>query len=562
VARAFADTIERLHGRMGGEAADASTVGEWAQQAWRAASDGHVCVEIDDSVRAALAASPAVTTRPGGRAAPLVLDDRSLYLHRLWRAEVRLAQAVAALDSPAPAAAPQAIDRVLDALFPGAGGERAVDDPQRLAAKAALTRRLAVVTGGPGTGKTTTLARLLVAFLRAVPQARVCFAAPTGKAAARLAASLASQLPTLDPGGELSRRLPVGGVTVHRLLGTLANGEGRGAPPPPPLAWDMGIVDEASMLDIELACRLAVAIPPHGRLVLAGDADQLASVEAGAVFSELCASGIAGVQRLHRNYRQLDAPRVVGLAAAVREGSPEQTRAAAQGLCAAQSARSAQLVAAAMREYEPAIDAALRGADAAGALEAFDRHRVLVALRDGEWGAAALNRAIAAQVRRRAHAAPQAPWYPGRLVMVTRNDPGLGLFNGDVGVCMRADGGLAVAFAGPSAGPRWVPILQMPECDDAFAITVHKSQGSEFESVSLVPAPAGHPLNTRELVYTGVTRARRSLQVWADVSVLGDAAGRPTVRDGRLAERIRLNAAARAGEGAASAAKDPFASPP
>lgn len=580
-AAAFRDTIERLHLRLGGAADTAGDVGAWAERTWSATTEGHVCLMLPALPAAApggsgdaalthpvfelLVASPAVTDDPGVRLAPLVLDRGALYLHRWWLAEVRLARALAALDAVAPAADPERVAAVLDDLFPGA--ER--DDGQRVAAGLALERRLAVVTGGPGTGKTTTLARLLVAFLRLRPEARVAFAAPTGKAAARLAQSLASQLPALDPLGRIAPRLPPAGLTVHRLLANLddraAGRRGRGQ-----LVFDLVIVDEASMLDVEVAARLAEAIPAHGRLVLAGDRDQLASVEAGAVFSALCTGAIVGLARLERNYRQTDAPLITRIAAALREGSARDALGAledaagdvARDLVIAAPGSARRIAAAALAGYLPALDALAAGFAPDEILALFDRYRVLCALRGGEWGTILINRAVSEAVRRRIGAPPAAQWYPGRLVMITRNEPDLGLFNGDVGVCMPRrgassasqpsvvaasgdpaggdPGGLAVAFViGDS--PRWFPVLQMPACDDAFAMTVHKSQGSEFDCAAVVPAPAGHPLNSRELLYTAVTRARRRLVLWADPEVIADASARPTTRAGLLAERIGRN---------------------
>lgn len=574
VAAEFADALARLHSRTGGSPHASEPLARWAARTWAAAQQGHVCVDLDPHAgdARALSESPVVgdAERAGAASlanAPLVLDAGALYLNRLWQAERGLAAAVCALDRPAPLADAALLDGEIARLFPATED----DDAQARAARAALSRRLVVVSGGPGTGKTTTLARTLVALLRVAPEARVCFAAPTGKAAARLAQSLATQLPQLDPAGTLAGRLPTAGTTVHRLLG-VRGGARTGAAAT--LAFDLVIVDEASMLDLELAQRLFGAIGPDTRLVLAGDMDQLASVEAGAVFAELCASGIDGFVRLARNYRQSAAPRIAALAAAVREGRADDAiarfRPAGSGLGAgadaadADDARApragagarapstddavlepaddaARVVAHAMRSYAPALDALAHGAPADELLRAFDRHRLLAAMREGPLGVAALNEAIAREVRRATRSPRDAPWYPGRLVMVTRNAPGLELFNGDVGVCVSdgAGGALEVAFPGTSPGARRFAIVQVPPCEDAFAITVHKAQGSEFESVGVVLAPPGHPLNTRELLYTAITRARSRLALWADPAALSEACARRTVRDGRLAMRVR-----------------------
>lgn len=552
IAREFGHALGRMHARVGGDAQARDTLERWAQHAWAEADAGHVCVEVGEPAdRVRLAASPVVGDAAKPQGAALVLDGTALYLHRLWQAECRLAQAIPALDSPAPLADASALDAAIRSVH----GADPVDDAQQRALRRALGHRLTILSGGPGTGKTTTLARLLVAFAQLAPDARVAFAAPTGKAAARLAQSLSAQLVRLDPGGELRARLPDAGMTVHRLLGVRPDGSvGRGARHGSPLRLDhdLILVDEASMLDIELAAALASAIGPHARLVLAGDRDQLASVEAGAVFADLCASAGDAVVELTHNHRQKDAAHIVELAAQVRDASAARGDRSPRpivwpariALRAPDPAAIVDEALGAWAEVREAIDA---NATPAQVLAACDRHRVLTALREGPLGSDALNRSIAALARRRAASAAgerarRAQWYPGRIVLVTANRPALGLFNGDVGVCVRrpdasGDDALVVAFDG-TIDARLFPVLQMPACEDAWAITVHKSQGSEFDAVSLVLAPRGHRLNTRELVYTGVTRARNRLVVWAERETVDEAAVTRTERRGRLAQRL------------------------
>lgn len=580
IGRAFGRMAAGLHERGGGDPQAAAMIGEHARQVWIHAAGGHVCIDVTDPrAQAALAASPAVADLCAGSTreeTPLVLDGDALYLRRLWRAEDGLARAIHAFSAPAPLSSFDAMEKACATVFISVEYDRM----QHQAIMHALTHRLTLLSGGPGTGKTATLARVLVAFARLAPDARVVFAAPTGKAAARLASSLADALERLDPTGSLRSRLPQSGTTVHRLLGWRADHEQR---PARMLDHDLVMVDEASMLDVELAAALTASIGPDARLVLAGDHDQLASVEAGAVFADLCAGLPGQTVHLKRNFRQQDAAQIVALANRFRALSPASDDAPAEtpprtledttprapedtttrggipshvdgrpGTVPVRAPDPAAIIDEARSAWSEAARLIRQRAAPESVLAACERHRILCALRAGATGVLALNRRMAAIMRGEAGRDGQASargggavaaWYPGRLVLVTVNRPVLGLFNGDVGICLERPGrpsrsgsspdDLLVFFADAN-GVRSVPVFAMPACEDAWAMTIHKSQGSEFESVALVLGPAGHRLHTRELVYTGITRARSRLSIWAPPQALERAADVGVARRGRL----------------------------
>ncbi len=558
VAQRFARAAGRLHLVGGGNPAASAIIESCAARCWRAALDhGHTCIAMDPDEIALLGDSPAVASAAAAladsasterRDAALVLEGGHLFLERLWRAEWRLARRVLALADPAPVATGEKIAAELAAVFGGSDP----DEAQRRAVAVALARRLSVISGGPGTGKTTTLARLIAVYSRLVPEARIAIAAPTGKAAARVSEALYAQLAEFAAAtGQVGAQLPAA-TTLHRLLGIRGAGSRPAFGARRALPFDLVVVDEASMIDLELASALASAIGDNSRLVLAGDRDQLASVEAGAVFAALCAGRdervSGGVVTLGRNYRQRETPEIVRWAQAARAGTivadachDDSAKVRLRLLGGTGGSDQAALATAVLAGYAPALELLARrggGAEVAGELLArLATYRALCALRRGPLGVEALNRVVAAAVRTSVGAEPAASWYPGRFVIVNRNTPELDLFNGDTGVCLERDGTLAIAFAA-AGGLHWVPVAQMPACSDAFALTVHQSQGSEFDQVTLVAAPAGHRLATRELIYTGITRARLGLAIFAAEGALADAAGRVTERTGLLGWRL------------------------
>ena len=506
-----------------------------------------------------------------GAFAPLILDGSRLYLARYQAYESQLASQLLSRASDLPEVDESVLTESLTRLF---AFNQQTPDWQRLAAAQAVRRRLAVISGGPGTGKTTTVVRLLAALLEQPGGAQLAIglAAPTGKAAARMAEAIRNAKAALPVSEAIKAALPEEARTLHRLLGSRGDTPKVRHDAARPLALDVLVVDEASMVDLALMAKLVAALPPHARLILLGDKDQLAAVEAGAVFAELCegrgfdAQAAADLQRITGQVVPVEPPRsrlgdaVVLLTHSHRfagdSGIGELARRINDGdapgtLNLLREQRTdlhwqAQPTPAALLErldqgYRPYLQAA-RGGDPAQAFAAFNAFRALTAQREGPWGVSGLNEALEARIKRRYSLPERERWYPGRAVMVRQNDYALGLFNGDIGLCLHGEHGLRVYFEGEDGYRAFAP-ARLPSHDSAFAMTVHKSQGSEFSEVLLALPELPSPLLTRALFYTGITRAKRKVEIWGLAARLCDAVNTRAERAAGLAERLGVSAA-------------------
>ena len=482
---------------------------------------------------------------------PLRLSGSLLYLERYWQQEesVRTSLDRRSSAGPPPVAA-DALVRDLSRLFPPAPELAGEADHQREAAEASARRWVTVLAGGPGTGKTTTVARLL-ALLRAQPgpSLRVALAAPTGKAAARLAEAVrgaAAQLPAEDQ----ERLGTLEASTVHRLLGWRPGSKSRFRHDAAnPLPHDVVVVDEMSMVSLTLMARLLDAVRVDARLVLVGDPDQLSSVEAGAVLADITGPAQTSVVRLTHNWRFDGA--IARLADAIRTGDADAAvallRSGAADVSLAPLDPTAGLDGAATgldelaRRLAGSAEDARRAAtegDAPAALDAVERHRLLCAHRRGPYGVTRWNLEVEHWLARTLPGyAADGEFYLGRPLLVTANDKDLDLWNGDTGVVTQTGQGLRAAFARADR-PLLYPPARLDAVQTVHAMTVHKAQGSQFAAVTLVLPPPESPLLTRELLYTAVTRATTRVLLLGDEEAVRAAVGRPANRASGLRQRM------------------------
>jgi exodeoxyribonuclease V alpha subunit len=470
---------------------------------------------------------------------PLRLEDDALYLDRYWREERRLAEDLRALGA---ASGTEPSEAGLDRLFARAGDAR-----QRLAAATAVRRRFAVVAGGPGTGKTTTVARIVALLLEQGGAPLIALAAPTGKAAARLAEAVHAEAEALDvDDGVRERLLALDASTLHRLLGWQPGTHSRFRHDRANrLPHDVVIVDETSMVSLSLMARLVEAVRPDARLILVGDPGQLTSIEAGAVLGDIVGPGgsapYRGIVVLDRVHRYGGA--IATVAEAIRRGDADAVLDALRAVTWIDTDAAGEAALAPVRERVVAAARRIRAAalegDGAGAIEALGAFRVLCAHRRGPFGVGAWTARIEGWL---AHAIPGfgalGDWYPGRPLLVTENDYGLRLYNGDTGaVVARPDGTVTAAFERHGDVAEISP-SRLAAVETVYAMTVHKSQGSQFDTAAVVLPEPDSPLLTRELLYTAVTRAREELIVAGSEAAIRAAVARPVARASGLGRRL------------------------
>ncbi len=556
---------------------------------------------------------------------PLVLNEQRLYLRRLWLCEQRIAKGICQRLTPVALSREEqtVLASSLELLFP----DRSELDYQKLACAMMLRRRFGVITGGPGTGKTTTVVKLLAALQTLAGSARpfrIRLAAPTGKAAARLNESIRQAVQGLPlaglPVNVPQDQIPTRVTTLHRLLGSRPDTRRFRYNRDHPLLLDVLVIDEASMVDVSLMSAVFEALPPEARLILLGDKDQLASVDAGAILGELCNQAQQGhylqetsdalavmtgqilplelidsqgheldqsIAMLRKSYRFTEDSGIGWLARLVNAGesrsaafndfynlhypdivwlnnlksreTPEQIRKRLDTHIISgspdefQSAGRFRPVGYAyylelMQNTPESHERSDWDEFAHRILEAFNQFQVLCALRQGEWGVEGLNERIAQVLLHKRLILKTQGWYAGRPVLITSNDYNLNLMNGDIGITFRVPWGengqpvLRVAFPDheDTSAIRWISPSRLQQLETVFAMTVHKSQGSEFSHVCLILPDQPSPVVTRELIYTGITRAKHRFSlITGDANVFYSGVRQKTIRLSGLEPAIR-----------------------
>ena len=571
----FGRLLERLDGGC-------QAVRVAATYASRALREGHSCLDLralaatgdtGESWLQTLRTSPLVGA-PGDWK-PLILDaDDRLYLYRYWAYEQRVAEAVLARARPADGVDERRLAAQLRDLFGPAEPERV--NWQKVAAATAVLRQFAVISGGPGTGKTYTVVRILALLVGQNPQRppAIALAAPTGKAAARMQEAIRFAKQSLPVDDATRAAIPEQAGTLHRLLGVRPNSTRFRHDRDNPLPVDVLVVDEASMVDLALMAKLMDALPPRARLILLGDRDQLSSVEAGSVLGDICAGeagysapfaerlaalsgervpaapgpvpavadaivylresrrfrGDGGIGRLAQLINDGRAGEALGL---LQSDDPELSWRSLTG-----PALARELPAAVVHGYRAYLEAMAEGVDAERVFASFNAFRVLCAHRTGPAGVDTLNQQIEAALAAARLISPRGPWYAGRPVMITENDYNLRLFNGDIGLVLPDTEGLRVCFPQVDGSIRRLHPARLPAHETVYAMTVHKTQGSEFERVLLVLPDEDSRVLNRKLLYTGVTRAKVQVAIWGRDSVFRRGVQTDAQRGSGLAARL------------------------
>jgi len=481
-------------------------------------SQGHSCIQINDEAKALILASGlaliATNSHDITTTLPLVIEQDRLYLHRYWHYENRLAQQLTKmtqLNVSNELKNTKDFSALLDKYF----GIPDTIDWQRAAAIMAVNQAFCIITGGPGTGKTTTVVKIL-ALLQELSDRPllIALAAPTGKAAMRLQESIGFNKVALSCSTVIKSSIPESVSTLHRLLGT--------KPPSPyfrhnakqPLVYDLIVVDEASMVDLALMSKLLDALKPGARLILLGDKDQLASVESGAVLADLTMALPEQTLELQKSHRFDEDIKNLAVAINLQQDIKAwQLFQAGNKNIALLESDVIDYISKQQINYLQLINA---GAEFSDIYKAFNQFQALCATRHGKNSVSDINQFVEQSLSNKKLIHLSGLWYSGRPIMITQNNAALQLFNGDIGICLRdkeQEDQLRVFFQRADGSIKKYLPARIPHCETIFAMTIHKSQGSEFEEVLIILPETTNPALTKELLYTAITRAKKTIKL-------------------------------------------------
>jgi len=498
-------------------------------------SQGHSCIRVSPSEQQLIIASGLVSEN---KIAPLKLEHERLYLHRYWFYENRLAEQITTLLCQ-PQQNPKC-DSLVSRYFVDLIDET---DWQREAAIMAMNQSFCMITGGPGTGKTTTVVKIL-ALLQEQAAAlskhplHIALAAPTGKAAMRLQESIGFSKNALPCSEKIKQQIPESVTTLHRLLGS--------KPPSPyflhdtdhPLAYDLVVIDEASMIDLALMSKLVDALKPSSRLILLGDKDQLASVESGAVLADLTSALPSNTVELKKSHRFQG--EIKDLALAINQQAYDKAWMLLTKAKQEISLLSDDLIDYIADKYCAYLSKVNNNAEFTDIYTEFNQFQVLCSNRQGEQGIIEINQKVEEKLQQQNKIHIEGQWYIGRPIMVTQNNAAIQLYNGDIGICLfdQEMQRLAVYFLRADGSVKKILPSRVPNHETVFAMTIHKSQGSEFEECLCVFPSTLNPVLTKELLYTAITRAKTSLKIASSYAVFSQAIQHRVERTGGLYEKL------------------------
>ncbi len=528
---------------------------------------GHSCIAVSAAGQQVLIDSGLVSQEQN---APLVLEQSRLYLQRYWHYETRLAQQLRYKVNNRPLAIDNIgdIDTFLDKYFPNQEVADNEVDWQREAAKKVAQQSFSIITGGPGTGKTTTVLKILALLqeiqLTAGPNSKplmIALAAPTGKAAMRLQESLGEGKTALTCSDEIKESITDSVSTIHRLLGSKPSSPYFKHHAENPLVHDLVVIDEASMVDLALMSKLVDALKPDARLILLGDKDQLASVESGAILGDLSQGLVGHTSELKKSWRFKG--EIKKLALAINQQDQEL----AWKLLTSEQHPSTSLATNAllphilknMQSYFYSINhiadkntsqSTYENSTLENIFKAYKHFQILCSNRKGKLGVEGINSLIERSLHQQGVNTLQ-PWYSGKPVIITRNDPGTELFNGDIGICLydvnkQADNekgtdktDLYVYFQLADGRIKKILPARLPQHETAYALTIHKSQGSEFNHILMILPENPNPVLGKELIYTAVTRAKETVQVFSSQAVFDYALSHQVERISGLKDKVQ-----------------------